>query len=77
MDPHLATYAERLVETGKAESVSAAFNEAMAAKRLRDQHAHAKLRERAAQADPARVERMRKHIERQARAQGFQVAAGE
>ncbi|MEU6794135.1 hypothetical protein ABZ907_20760 [Nonomuraea wenchangensis] len=77
VDPHLAGYAEQLVQAGKAESVSAAFNEAMAIKRQRDQHALAKLRERAAHADPARVERMRRHIEAQSRAAGFDVAAGE
>jgi Arc/MetJ-type ribon-helix-helix transcriptional regulator len=77
VDPHLASYAEHLVQAGKAESVSAAFNEAMATKRQRDQHALSKLRERASQADPARVERMRRHIDAQARQAGFEVAAGE
>ncbi|WP_219464982.1 hypothetical protein [Nonomuraea rhizosphaerae] len=77
VDPQLAAYAEQLVEIGKAKSVSAAFNDAMAAKRLREQHALALLRQRAAQADHARIERMRKHIDAQARAQGFQVATGE
>ncbi|MEV0198149.1 hypothetical protein [Nonomuraea sp. NPDC050691] len=77
VDPHLAAYAEQLVDAGKAESVSAAFNDAMAAKRRREQHALALLRERAAQADPHRVARLRKHIDAQARAQGFQVSTGE
>lgn len=58
-------------------SVSAAFNDAMAAQRRRNQHALALLRERAAQADPERVARMKRHIDAQARAQGFQVASGE
>ncbi|SPL88499.1 unnamed protein product [[Actinomadura] parvosata subsp. kistnae] len=77
VDPHLADYPEHLVEAGKAESVSATFNEARAAKRQRDQHALALLRARAAQADPVRVERMRRHIDAQARQAGFEVAAGE
>ncbi|GAA2700563.1 hypothetical protein [Nonomuraea recticatena] len=77
VDPHLATYAEHLVDAGKADSVSAAFNEAMAARRRYEQRALAKLRERAALADPDRVARMRKHVDDQARAAGFRTAAGE
>lgn len=77
VDPQLAEYAEKLVATGKAESVSAAFNAAMAARRRQERRGLALLREKAAQADPVRVARMTKHVEDQARAQGFQVDAGE
>ena len=36
VDSHLSAYAEHLVESGHATSVSAAFNEAMAGKAYRD-----------------------------------------
>jgi Arc/MetJ-type ribon-helix-helix transcriptional regulator len=39
IDPHLAAYAEQLVEAGKAPSVSAVVNDALEADRLRDQKA--------------------------------------
>ncbi|GAA1007444.1 hypothetical protein Aple_018400 [Acrocarpospora pleiomorpha] len=77
VDPVAADYAEQLVAAGRAESVSAAFNAAILARRRREHQGLALLRERAAHADPARVARMRAHIDQQARAQGFQVAAGE
>src|SRR5512147_1008091 len=39
IDPHLAAYAERLVEAGKAPSVSSVVNDALEAERQRDQKA--------------------------------------
>ncbi|GAA0973404.1 hypothetical protein GCM10009555_028170 [Acrocarpospora macrocephala] len=77
VDPAAADYAEQLVQAGRAGSVSDAFNQAIIAQRRREQHGVALLRQRAAQADPARVARLRAHVDRQARAHGFQVAAGD
>lgn len=65
IDPHLADYAERLVESGKAPSVSAVVNGALEAERLRDQRAMRLLREAAERADPAKVARMRAHVDAQ------------
>jgi Arc/MetJ-type ribon-helix-helix transcriptional regulator len=72
VDPHLAAYAERLVESGKAPSVSAAFNDALAEQIENDRRASrwwaAKLAE--AEADPetvARVDRMTAHVDAQLR----------
>jgi Arc/MetJ-type ribon-helix-helix transcriptional regulator len=72
VDPHLAAYAERLVETGKAPSVSAAFNDAFAERLHRDRRARRWWAARAADAaaDPAvsaRVARMKAHIDEQLR----------
>ena len=66
VDPRLAAYAEQLVETGKAADVSAVVNDALSEKAGRD--ALDRLRETAAQADPARVDRMLAHIDAQAAA---------
>ncbi len=66
VDPHLAAYAEQLVEAGKAPSVSAVFNDALSEKALHDRRALDRLRETAAQADPAKVARMMTHIDAQA-----------
>ena len=52
IDPHLAAYAERLVEAGKAPSVSAVVNDALEAERQRDQKARRLWREAAEHADP-------------------------
>jgi Arc/MetJ-type ribon-helix-helix transcriptional regulator len=71
IDPHLADYAERLVENGKAPSVSAVVNRALEAEAQRDRDAFNRLREVAAQADPAKVARMVAHAEAQAAALGF------
>lgn len=68
VDPHLSAYAEHLVETGKAPSVSAVFNDAMSEKERRDRSALDRLKEVAAQADPAKVDRMLAHIDAQAAA---------
>lgn len=65
IDPHLAAYAERLVEAGKAPSVSAVVNKAMEQKMLRDRRGLSLLRARAAEADPAKVARIRAHIDAQ------------
>jgi Arc/MetJ-type ribon-helix-helix transcriptional regulator len=72
VDPHLAAYAERLVETGKAPSVSAVLNDALEEKVLRDRRARRWWNAKAAEAaaDPAlsaRVSRMRAHIDEQVR----------
>lgn len=68
VDPHLSAYAEHLVEAGKAPSVSAVFNDAMSEKERRDRQALDRLKEVAAQADPAKVDRMLAHIDAQAAA---------
>ncbi|GII82890.1 hypothetical protein Ssi03_08800 [Sphaerisporangium siamense] len=77
VDPEVVEYAEHLVETGKATSVAAVFNDAIAAKRLADQRALALLRERAREADPARVARMMAHVNRQLADHGLPKASGE
>ena len=66
IDPHLAAYAERLVEAGKAPSVSAVVNDALEAERQRDQKARRLWREAAERADPDKVARMIAHVEAQA-----------
>lgn len=58
VDPDLSTYAERLVASGQAASVSAAFNEAMAEKAYRDRRRRGLWKARGDQADPGRVARM-------------------
>lgn len=65
VDPALAAYAEQQVEAGKAASVSAVFNSAVHAELERDRLALAQLRETAAKADPAKVARMRAHVDAQ------------
>lgn len=65
IDPHLAAYAEQLVETGKAPSVSAVVNDALEADRLRDQKARRLWKEAAEHADLAKVARMRAHVDAQ------------
>jgi len=66
LDPHLAAYAERLVEAGKAPSVSAVVNDALEAERQRDRKARRLWREAAERADPDQVARMLAHVEAQA-----------
>jgi Arc/MetJ-type ribon-helix-helix transcriptional regulator len=66
IDPHLAAYAEQLVETGKAPSVSAVVNDALTARRQRDQRARRLWKEAAEHADPDKVARMMAHVEAQA-----------
>ena len=65
IDPHLAAYAEQLVEAGKAASVSAVVNDALERKILSDREGLGLLRTTAAQADPAKVARMRAHVDAQ------------
>ncbi|GLX04643.1 hypothetical protein Misp03_15700 [Microbispora sp. NBRC 16548] len=77
VDPDVVEYAEHLVAVGKATSVAAVFNDAIAEKRITDQRALALLRERARQADPARVARMMRHVNRQLTEHGFPAASSE
>lgn len=68
VDPQLVTYAERLVELGKVPSISAAFNDAFAAKVERDREARRWWNQKAAEvaADPAvtaRVDRITAHLD--------------
>jgi hypothetical protein len=65
VDPDLSSYAERLVESGHAASVSAAFNEAMAEKAYRDRRRRGLWKARSDQADPARVARLMAHVDQQ------------
>jgi Arc/MetJ-type ribon-helix-helix transcriptional regulator len=66
VDPHLAAYAEQLVEAGKAPSVSAVFNDALAERVERDRRIARRWKELTAQADMAQAERMIAHAEAQA-----------
>jgi Arc/MetJ-type ribon-helix-helix transcriptional regulator len=68
VDPHLSAYAEQLVRAGRAASVSAVFNDALAEKAQRDRHALDHLKEVAGRADRAKVARMAAHVEAQAAA---------
>jgi Arc/MetJ-type ribon-helix-helix transcriptional regulator len=65
-DPPRVAYAERLVETGKAPSVSAVVNDALAKMAERDRRSARRWKELTAQADMAEVERMIAHVEAQA-----------
>lgn len=67
IDPHLAAYAERLVEAGGAPSVSAVVNEALAERRRRDlgERAERLWAEAAERADPEKVDRMLAHVRAQ------------
>ena len=65
IDPHLAAYAEQLVEAGKAPSVSSVVNEALEARRRRDARAARLWREAAERADPDKVERMMARVDAQ------------
>jgi Arc/MetJ-type ribon-helix-helix transcriptional regulator len=69
VDPQVRAYAERLVEAGRATSVSAAFNEAMMERMNRDRRVRAlwkaKVAQVEAQADHARVDRMIAHVNEQ------------
>ena len=66
IDPHLAAYAEHLVEAGKAPSVSAVVNDALTERVERDRRIARRWKELTAQADMAQVERMIVHVEAQA-----------
>lgn len=65
IDPALAAYAERLVEAGKADSVSAVLNRAMQAQVCRDQQDLDRFCEIAAKADPGEMSRVMAHIQAQ------------
>ena len=66
VDPHLVAYAEQLVEAGKAPSVSAVFNDALAERVERDKRIRRRWREITAEADTTQVKRMVAHVEAQA-----------
>jgi Arc/MetJ-type ribon-helix-helix transcriptional regulator len=55
VDPHLAAYAEQLVEAGKAPSVSAVFNDSLAERVERDKRIRRRWKEAADRADLAKV----------------------
>jgi Arc/MetJ-type ribon-helix-helix transcriptional regulator len=65
IDPGLVAYAEQLVQAGKAPSVSAVVNDALAADRLRDQKARRLWKEAAERSDQEKVARMRAHVDAQ------------
>ena len=68
IDPDLVAYAERLVQAGKAPSVSAVVNDALQAERQRDQRARRLFKEaaeRAEREDPGKVDRMLAHLDEQ------------
>lgn len=65
LDPGLVAYAEQLVATGKAPSVSAVVNDALSAERLRDQRARRLWKEAPERADEEKVARMRAHVDAQ------------
>ena len=68
VDPRLVAYAEQLVEAGKAPSVSAVFNDALAERVERDKRIRRRWREAAERADSHKVARMVAHVEAQAAA---------
>lgn len=65
IDPDLVAYAEQLVKTGKASSVSAVVNDALSSSRLRDQRALRLWNDAAKNADQEKVARMRAHVDAQ------------
>ena len=65
VDPDLSGYAERLVASGHAASVSAAFNEAMAEKAYRDRRRRGLWKARGEQADPGRIARIMARVDQQ------------
>jgi Arc/MetJ-type ribon-helix-helix transcriptional regulator len=65
IDPRVAEYAERLVEAGKAESVSAVVNDALWSQLDKDRRAARLWRDAAERADPEKVARMMAHVEAQ------------
>ena len=66
VDPHLAAYAEQLVNAGKAPSVSAVFNGALAERVERDKRIRRRWKEAAERADPEKVDRMIAHVQARA-----------
>ena len=65
VDASLNEYAEQQVADGRAPSVSAVINSALAEMVQRDRDAVSHLREVAAQADQAKVARMKAHVDEQ------------
>lgn len=65
IDPRLAAYAEKLVAAGEAQSVSDVVNDALDARRRRDQRSRELWQEAADRADPGKVARMRAHVDAQ------------
>lgn len=65
IDPRLAAYAEKLVAAGEAESVSDVVNDALDARRRRDQRSRELWQEAAERADPGKVARMKAHVDAQ------------
>jgi len=63
IDPRLAEYVRRLVQAGKAPSVSAVINDALEQMSLRDRRGLSLLKAQAAQADPEKVARMKAHVD--------------
>ena len=66
IDPHLAAYAGHLAATGRAPSVSAVVNSALARRLERDRRIARRWKEAAARADTAKVARMMAHADAQA-----------
>jgi Arc/MetJ-type ribon-helix-helix transcriptional regulator len=65
VDPHVSAYAQRLVETGQAASVSAVFNEAIAEKALRDRRRRSLWKATSERASSDRIARMMAYIDEQ------------
>lgn len=65
IDPHLTAYAERLVELGKASSVSAVINDALQEKAERDRRVRSVWNAAVAKSDPAKGARMAAHVDEQ------------
>jgi Arc/MetJ-type ribon-helix-helix transcriptional regulator len=65
VDPHLSAYAEQLVEAGRAPSVSAVFNDALADRVERDKRIRRRWKEAAERADQEKVARLLAHVEAQ------------
>ena len=65
IDPHLVAYAERLVGTGKATSISAVINEALQEKAERDSQALRVWHAAVAKSDPAKGARLAAHVDAQ------------
>ena len=68
VDPQLSAYAEQLVEAGRAASVSAVFNDALADRIERDKRIRRRWVEAAERADHDKVARMFAHVDAQAAA---------
>lgn len=65
VDRHVGAYAEHLVKTGHAASVSARLQSSHGRKAYRDRRRRSLWRARSGRADPGRVARMMAHIDRQ------------